>query len=69
MPRYIKTISFVTQGGRFKSEKDDPRVNAILQRLQGEGAEILDLQVRLGGSTFTGLISLYVIEYEAPRPL
>ena len=69
MPRYITSTSFKTASGDFDSEKDDREVNEILQDIQNNKGEILDIQVCLGGSTFTGVTALYVIEYEAPEPI
>ena len=69
MPRFIKSISFKAAGGNFNSKKDDVVVNDTLQQLRDDGAEVLDITVRLTGSTIVGQTALYVIEYEAPRPL
>ena len=67
MPKFISTVSFVT-GRSFKSDEDDPKVNKVLQRLQSAGAEILDIDVKLGGGS-SGVVAVYLIQYEAPSPL
>ena len=67
MPKFIRTVSFTT-GRSFKSEEDDPKVNEVLQKLQTAGAEILDIEVKLAGRA-SGVVAVYLIQYEAPAPI
>ena len=64
MPIYVKTISFNTTG-KFNPKKDDPKVNAVLDKLRDNGATIKDIQVSLGGMT----TATYLITYEASYPI
>ena len=69
MPTYIKTVSFQAAARKFKADKDDPEINAALERLQAEGARVLDIKISLGGAFSLGLIATYLITYEAPSPI
>ena len=69
MPRYVKSLLFKASSGDFNTKKDDAVINETLQSLRDDGAEVLDITVRLTGSAIVGQTALYVIEYEAPRPL
>ena len=68
MGLYIRTVSFNSLG-RFKSKRDDKKVNAVLQELQNSGAKIVDIKVSVGGSFWSGAVATYAITYEASAPL
>lgn len=65
MPRYVKTVSFKTSKGVFRSDKDDPELNTMLDHLRGRGAEILDVDVHLA-ATAGSCTLVYVVHYESP---
>ena len=65
MPIYIKTISFSSTSGKFNPEKDDPKVNAALDKLRDNGATIKNIQLSVGGIT----TATYLITYEASYPI
>lgn len=67
MAKFISTVSFTT-GRSFRSEEDDPKVNEVLQKLQTAGAAILDIELKLAGRA-SGVVAVYLIQYEAPAPL
>ena len=68
MPIFIKTISFSTSG-KFNTKKDDPLVNAVLIRLQEQGAKIIDIKLSLGGAFLSGIAASYLITYESTAPI
>jgi len=69
MPTYVRTLSFSSFRGRFRPEKDDPRVNAALDQLQQYGGRIMDIRVSLGSNSWGGVTASYVIMYEARAPI
>jgi len=67
MPTYIKTLSFSTSS-KFNPKKDDPKVNAALQQLQSQGAEISDIKVTLGGQLLDWRRSGLLDHLRGPHP-
>lgn len=69
MTTYIKTITFgPTSGGRkVASDRVDPIVNGIPEKIQNEGGNILDIKIALAPLKPGNYVSEYLIIYEASQ--
>jgi hypothetical protein len=56
MPTFISSYSFSRSGRHLESDKHDPEVNSMLQRLQEKGGQVQGIKVRLSGDTALCLI-------------
>jgi len=64
MPIFVQLASFSTSKGKFDQKKDTKRLNEIMEKLQHEGARILDVKVTLSVGS-----AVYLVTYESAKPL
>jgi len=64
MPIFVQIVSFSTSRGKLDETKDTKKLNEIMEKLQQEGARILDVKVTLSVGS-----AVYLITYESAKPL
>ena len=69
MPIYVALVSFGSLFGGFNSVKDTVKLNEILKVLQTKGAKILDIKATAFSKGKNLAYIVYVIIYEAEKPL
>ena len=75
MAFFVQLASFTCIGDHFDEDKDTKRLNAILSKLQSNGARVVSVTHALGGSGSGTMLSgqktlaVYVVSYEAQHPI
>ena len=64
VPVFVQLASFSTSSGKFDQKKDTKRLNEIMEKLQHEGARILDVKLTLSVGS-----AVYLVTYESAKPL
>ena len=69
MPIYVALVHFKTLTGVFDVVKDTQKLNSVLHMLQMKGAKILDIKATAFPKGEHRASAIYVIIYEAEKPL
>ena len=68
MGTFVKTLSFMSGSGDFRTDEDDEDVNVTLEELQQGGATIVEVRLAITGKLWGGAIASYLIVYESDEP-